>query len=341
MPARIDQWDGASWVVIASGAGSGSGGATGGGGGGGGSNDDRSTLVSGVDRPVRGVNCGVLANVTRTALRPANQGEYVMSTNEVLENRDIYGRVKAAKGGVMRNCRVFGTPPKSSPGINDHYPLLSLTSSSIAQPGDFLAEDCQFTPSPEHESAMAYGVKGGGGTLRRCEISRVVDGLQIWNGNMLIEQSWIGDLLAINPDVTRNDGDHTHNDGIQIEGGTGYTFTIKGNTIDVYISPLPTVNGASLLGLLSTNNMGQPANIDLIQNWWRGGSYPVNLPVPTSGRMLLDGNRFQRGQQLQTNKYWHIIAKSATQSMWTLTNNTGVHADWSHETNTIDVKAGD
>lgn len=288
--------------------------------------DARSLLVIEQDRPVRGVNCGTLPGVARTDLRPAGEGVYTMAAGETLQNRTVYGRLKVASYCTLRNVRVLGSPPKTNPGINDHMPLIDATASSTT---GVLLEDCDLTPTPAYESDQVYGVKGRGVTLRRCVVARCVDTMQIWNGSVTVEQSWLGDPYLRNPDRTRADGDATHNDNPQLQGGGG-TVIFRGCTLDIWLSNFsswwPGSNGASIMNLLMTRDVGSATDVVRFHgNWIRGGTYPVNVSTPHKD--FLSGgwttveflrNKIEKGQVTDGSGGWHAIAStSQVQTRWT------------------------
>lgn len=307
----------------------------------------RLNLVKGVDRPRRRVTTGVLPDVSRTDVYPVAEGLYTMATNEVLENVTVHGRVKAAPGAVLRNVRIMGSPPVSSPGINEHLPLLDITSSSITTPSDFLAEDCSLFPRPSYESPQQYAIKGGGGTIRRCELARTVDGAQLYGGSTVIEQCWIGDMSRFSPDPTRADGQATHNDGIQCEGGS-WSYTLEGNCFDVWMDDYEVwmAGGGqpSLFGFLLTANTGTPQAVTILNNWFRGGSYPINATTVPSDSLTITGNRIVAGQQVVGGQTYHVIRPTAVADMWTLQNNTNAIVNdfdgWTTDSSTIREKQG-
>jgi hypothetical protein len=286
----------------------------------------RSSLVKGVDRPIRDVTTGVLPGVARTELWPANEGIYVMSPGEVLENKTIHGRVRGSLGGVLRNCRVLGTPPAANPGINQHLPLVELYpyTGALANDSSFLVEDCTLQPLAAYESPQVYGFKGGGATFRRCVIARCVDAGQAFYKTTTIEQCWVGDPTLFNyaVDPTRSDGDGVHSDGTQWEGGSGMTLTLSGNNYNCSVPGLLTTNGTSVTCFLNTANVGTPTAGVLTNNWFDGGGVSLNLAANPSSGFTVTGNRIRVGQLYPI----HIKASAAVQAGWTLSGNVDLTA---------------
>lgn len=285
--------------------------------GGGGGGVDRDDLVAGTYLPDE-TTTGTLPGVTRAAYTVPSQGLWTVSTpGTVIENLDMYGRIKpAASGVVIRNCRIFGSPPSASPGIDDHHPLIDM-SSSLAN--DTVIEDCDLTPSPANEGPQAYGIKGGGFTTRRVHISRVVDGMQTRRWPVTDYGSYIHDLTYISPvDVTRSDGDPSHNDGLQLQGGS--TTRLVGTRVDVTI---PSWSNRSLTAVLVTNDYAVHQWIEWDRCFFAGGSIPVNVlggsstPAPTDHFWFTDstvglGQRNYGGGT----PYWNVTAGTVVKTMW-------------------------
>lgn len=193
----------------------------------------RSGLIIGVDKPGP-TNTGILPGVSLTT---SSGNITVTSPNVTLENLDIFGKVTIqAANCIIRNCRIRGL--NSSPGSSDAF-LVSCTSGSCV---NALIEDCTFVPDYPHWN-WDSGVSGHDYTIRRCDISGVVDGLNVYNtsasqpyaSNVIIDQNWIHDLgqwSAATGGVVHPSDTVTHNDGIQHQGG--YGTLMRGNTIDAY-----------------------------------------------------------------------------------------------------------
>jgi len=285
----------------------------------------RGSLVPGTYKPDASTT-GTLPGVTRTAYTVPSQGLWTVSTpGTVIENLDVYGRIKpAASGIVIRNCRIFGSPPKASPAVNEHYPLIDMSSTAA---NDTLIEDCDLTPSPANESVMAYGIKNGGFTARRCNISRVVDGIQTSRWPVVMEACYIHDLTWFAVDPTRTAGDATHNDGMQLQGGS--TTLVNGCNVDVTVTPW---TDRSLTAVVITNDYALHQWVEIRRSWFAGGSIPLNLlggsgvSAPTNRFDLID-NTVALGQKNYGGgtPYWHVTAGSVLQGMWTETGN--VRAD--------------
>lgn len=192
---------------------------------------DRTLLVIGTDQPSKS-NTGLKPYVTLTA----SPGNITMSTpGQVIQDLDIQGKVTVtAANCVIRNCRIRGL--NSSPGSTDTF-LITATAAGVS---NLLIEDCELAPDFPHYN-WDSAVTGHDFTIRRCNIYWTVDGINVFNttaaqpyaSNVTIEQNYIHDLgwwTAATTGVVHPSDTHTHNDVIQIQGGTG--TIIRGNRLE-------------------------------------------------------------------------------------------------------------
>jgi hypothetical protein len=163
-------------------------------------------------------------------------GNVTLSTpGQILENRDIYGRITiATSDAVVRNCRVRGTT--SGNGF-----LITSTSTAVQRA---LIEDCTLIPDYPAAGGLGYGgVVGHDFTLRRTLIDRCGDSINIhntnksgpYNTNVVIDQNYLRGLslmTAVNTGVVHPSDRYTHNDLIQHFSGSG--TMIRGNRFDAH-----------------------------------------------------------------------------------------------------------
>ena len=126
---------------------------------------------------------------------------------------------------------------------------------------------------PKYPNDTIDGVRGSNFTLRRVEITKTVDGMQIYGaagdyedpyaGNVLVEKSWIHDLIWYDND---SHADGTHNDAAQVSGGRNITFL--GNRID------GTIYNAVMYASQPRNRV---ADITFLGNYMSGGSCSLNI----------------------------------------------------------------
>ncbi len=169
-----------------------------------------------------------------TVLTPYNQATsadiYVTNDNQVFDSLDIYGRIIIrAENTVIRNCYLRGV--KTLPAYETA--IVDCNSSSGK---NTLIEDC--TIDPQFPNWMQNGITGHEFTARRNEIMRTNDGIGAFalpgstTANVVIESNWIHALAywaptPLGPYEAEPDG--THNDGIQIQGGS--SIHVVGNLI--------------------------------------------------------------------------------------------------------------
>jgi hypothetical protein len=274
---------------------------------------DRSTLVSGVDKPTPSTT-GLLTGVTR---RTASASEIVAGATitdadipfKVVSPTVPAGMTKAAATITFKNCwfKGPGTTPTGSEG------LLTVTSGTACP---VVATDCLFRPQLPHWFRM--GIQGHDYTAIRCEFSYCQDGVEVFNTsdpngptNVILRQNWMHDFAYWQTGATLP-SDGSHDDCVQIEGGTG--TIIEGNWFQGYIAP----DSPSPLNTYGTNHIGQcfmvkpdVGNIGALQvnkNWIEGGASGVNVRTydrdPNTNAVLrsitpsfgtLQGNRFTKG----------------------------------------------
>lgn len=180
-------------------------------------NDRWLTFIVGVTKPTA-ANTGVF---DEDALSVVN-GDLLITEPGVYINLDIKGRVRIQfdEGlAIFYNCRIA---PQTDPGTN--------TAAVINQRRAMLwLIDCDLTTNVY--TWTTNGFLGGNVWALRCKISHVVDFFQIYCTDStdetgptgaVIEGCYGEDFLYVSPDPTHADDDNaTHNDGVQILGGSG------------------------------------------------------------------------------------------------------------------------
>ena len=205
----------------------------------------------------------------------------ITTAGTTIENRDITGKVIVQAANVtIRNCRIRGAGAESS-----NTALVFASSGSVS---NLLIEDC--TLVPDTPSVWWNGINGHDFTARRCNIYHTVDGCGLFNNsnpggpiNVTIEGCYIHDLSYITPDPNHTGDNQTHNDGIQLQGGSG--AIIRWNSINAYYSatvgtqPTPKTGtvgnpgydqGGALACLMFNNDVGATTEVNIYENWLRG-----------------------------------------------------------------------
>jgi hypothetical protein len=163
----------------------------------------------------------------------------------------------------------------------------------VVQNNDSTATDLVLVDSeirPASPSVWLTGVKGANYTMRRVHVNGgVVDGAMVSGNKVQIEDSYIHGLVHYAQDPTHSDG--SHNDGVQVVGGTDVTVT--GNTIEV---------GTGWNAVLQvTQDVAATRNLSFIGNWVDGGTCSVKLTQQgrsTLGPVIVSGNRFGRSMSI-------------------------------------------
>jgi hypothetical protein len=194
--------------------------------------------------------------------------------------------------------------------------------------------DCTFVPqTPDYRWV---GLQGYGFTLLRCDISNVVDQVQVFNNNggpggwsdntlrngpsdVIVEQSYFHDSAYFKPGVDPS-WNGSHADGIQWQGCTG--LIVKGN---YFTGKLATKYQPNYVGGSTTNSammmkpdVGNIGGAIITGNWFGGGAVTLNAAdAPLHNRYItslgsITYNRFYRDQQYSPNCFVRNIHKSGT-----------------------------
>jgi hypothetical protein len=245
---------------------------------------------------------GILAH---TVLHPHYGDIIITRPGTVIQNEDVHGFIKVRAANVtIRNSRVRG----SGKGTTDTA-LIDANSGAVR---NLLVQNCDLTH--DYPSVWVDGVIGHDYTALRNNVHNVVDGFGVYNAinhsqnlNVKIAANWVHDLNYISPDPEIYDN-HTHNDGIQIQG-VGATVgkvqvDIVGNNIQAFAGPgsktrspyYPAVTGQAV-GI--TPNVTRVHDVVIDRNWLDGGAQSVTMipgPRGTGSGIILTNNRFGHGQ---------------------------------------------
>lgn len=247
-----------------------------------------------VARPTAGTT-GVPAG---TVLTPHQGDITVVEPGTVLDGLDVHGRIDIrAENVTIRNTRVRGSGNATfTTGLITCYHARCVNA---------LVEDT--TLIPDSPSYWFNGIHGHDYTARRVRVAHVVDGFQVHNVhngggpvNVVIEASHCSDLAYFAADPNQGGGP-SHNDCIQIQGGSN--ITIRGNTL---VSRMATtvadqsyddVNRGS--GVMVTPNVAPVTGAVIEKNWIDGGEASVALSrgrYPSMHLGTVAENRFGRNQ---------------------------------------------
>jgi hypothetical protein len=230
-------------------------------------------------KPVAG-NTGVVAG---SVLTQYNGDMVVTTAGAVIQNLDIRGNVNVKASNVtIRNCIIRGAAVAPTSGS---YALIMQYSNNVTK---LVVEDC--TLVAQSPNPWTSGIQGTNMTIRRCDISNTVDGIDSMGvGNVLVDCCYIHDGSYFTPSTTHTDN-QTHDDGIQITNGTNVVFT-NNNITNFFMS-------CFMVG----QDQGPIVGLRIVNNWLDGGTATINLAAKSYGTLkaVVTGNRFGRSR---TNSY--------------------------------------
>lgn len=195
-------------------------------------------------------NTGVPAG---TQLR-VHRGDLVITRpGTVIDGLDIHGYVEVrAKDVTIRNSIIRGG------AASGHSALVRSASDGAS----LTITDSELVPNVQRHSIN--GLMGWNIDAQRLDIHHVIDPAHFFgSGNVQLRDSWIHDNLHYVNDPSWG-GKPSHDDGIQIQSGSGYWIT--GNRIE----------GATNAGIMITQDAGRTANIMIRDNFLDGGGCTIN-----------------------------------------------------------------
>lgn len=242
-----------------------------------------------------------------------------------------------ASGVTFSNC-LFQGPSTPAPGQ-------SALLSSYAGVTNVTVDRCTFKPrAPNYWVNGIYG--WGGMTINRCDISNVVDGIDPFGGTYYVYGNYVHDFATYSPSPSNSDS-HTHNDGMQFQGGSG--SKVIGNNFQGFADPRISHDSMGWNGpqgqitacFTIVPVVSTISNLTITDNWLDGGMYTLNVvnypsgadrPITNLG--VVERNRFGRQQGVQGPggdlTYTMVICKGASSSTGNGTSNQNVYADNSH-----------
>lgn len=248
-------------------------------------------------------------SVTTTGVRPGStltrkDGDLVITAPGTYENLDVYGFVEVRAANVtIRNSRVRGGVATASKG------LIHADSAAVS---NLLVEGVELVP--QFPSRFLTGIQGHDYTARCVDVYQTVDGFGVFNRHLpgapvrvRIEQSYCHHLAYYSPEPGQPDN-RTHNDCVQIQGGSG--AIVRYNTLHAYLSGkvgtlnYPADRNQSVSGIMLNDNVGKTTNIVVTDNRINGGEIAINggpLDGHTGADFLgtIHRNRFNRDQYFE------------------------------------------
>jgi hypothetical protein len=166
-------------------------------------------------------NAGTIPGIARTPV----SGNITLTAGQTIQNLTISGRVICnVANAKMINCEVLG-------GVSENGSALVDCQGTGAS--NLLIDHCNIHPQNPYWGWM--GVTGSNFVMRHTQIHHCQDNIEVkrsgasypWNNNINIEDSWFHSLAwwtASAAGIIHPSDTATHNDGIQIFGGQGFTM---------------------------------------------------------------------------------------------------------------------
>jgi hypothetical protein len=220
-------------------------------------------------------NTGVPAG---TALKVHEGDLTITKDGQHVDGLDVHGHILVKASNVLiTNTRVRGINGATGKGlIHAVYGYQGL-----------VVEDSTIIPA--YPSVYSNGVKGGGFTLRRVEVAKTVDSVEVFGNNVKIVDSWLHDHIHYASDPQQNGGP-SHNDGVQVLSGRN--VSVSGNTI----------TGATNAAIQVTQDDGPVSSLTVTGNFLDNGTCTIKLTnkgaATDLGPVTVSGNRFGGNQTL-------------------------------------------
>jgi hypothetical protein len=220
-------------------------------------------------------NTGVPAG---TQLTVHNGDLVITKAGTVISGLDVRGFVDVqASNVIIKNSIVRGGKATTSKG------LIRNTTDSAK---NLLIQDVELVPA--YPSVYLDGLQGGNFTARRVHIHGTVDGVKVFKSNVTVESSYVHGLVSYSSDPYQG-GSSTHNDGVQILGGS--SITLSGNSI----------SGGPASGIQVTQSQGAVSGLKVVGNFLDRGTCAVKLqndPKPSLGPVVVQNNEFGSGMSI-------------------------------------------
>ncbi|MEJ5866617.1 hypothetical protein WDV85_02545 [Pseudokineococcus sp. 5B2Z-1] len=211
-----------------------------------------------------------------TVLKP-HYGDIVVTTPGTrIDGLDVHGfiTVKAPDVTITRT-RVRGGVATGNRG---------LITNTTATATNLVVEDV--TLVPDFPSVWLDGLKGANFTARRVNSWGTVDNVKVHGDKVRVLDSWLHDSAYFASDPNQGGGP-THNDAVQVLGGTD--VVIRGNSL----------SGASNGAIQVTQDYAATRGLVIEGNWFAGGTCNIKLAhkskLPYLETVVVRGNQFRAG----------------------------------------------
>lgn len=226
-------------------------------------------------------------------------GELTITSPGTYANLDIHGfvNVRAANVTIVNSIVRGGKNAVSSRGlINAVHPAVS----------NLVVEGVKL--QPEYPSRSLTGILGHDYTAKCVDVYQTVDGFGVFNThkpgaptNVTIQQSFCHELAYFSPEPNQKDN-KTHNDCVQIQGGSG--TIVRDNWLHAGLSSkagtLNYPHPQAMSTIMLNDNVGKTTRVQVYGNRLTAGEVSVNGRglKHSSGDHLgtIHDNKFDRGQ---------------------------------------------
>lgn len=181
----------------------------------------------------------------------------------VIDGLDIHGFVEVkAPNVVIRRSIVRGGRARANIGLIYNY-----------TPSAVNTRVHDVTLIPEHPSAYLDGLKGMNIEADRVDISGTVDGVGWHGNNTMLRNSWVHDLKKFTSGHFPGAQLPSHNDGVQIHGGSNHQVR------STFIS------GGDNAAIMITQDYAKTSNVEITKSWLHNGGCTVNVHHKNRGAM--------------------------------------------------------
>lgn len=240
--------------------------------------------ISGAQAATTTVCAGLTAGsyipgASTTGVRPGSvlktvNGDLNISASGTYANLDVHGfvNVKAANVTIL-NSRIRGGVATGSHG------LIDATNGNVA---NLKVEGVELVP--EHPSYWLTGILGHDYVAKCVNVYQTVDGFGVYKTqnpggptNVTITQSFAHELSYFSPDPNHPDN-RTHNDCIQIQGGSGtvVTYNLLHGYLSSMVGTLNYPHRQSMSTIMLGSKVGKTTNLVIKDNHLNGGEISVN-----------------------------------------------------------------
>lgn len=251
--------------------------------------------------------------LTGTPLTRWTGGQTIDGSDRLLKNLDFFHLPSLNIAGQrikLYNCRGPGGASTNPP------PGMGLVNVLDRRNQEITFERFLIKPS---RAILAYGIFGHDFTALRCDISRTVDGFDLYHpdnaGGAPTRVKLLGSYvhgLAYQSPFSGHADNQTHNDCVQFHQSIREVDLI-GNNLQAFNDLAFSSAGApkqAMSGLMLSPPGAELRDLLVERNWMDGGAVLINCAAwVAAGNFRIVGNRWGKGMRLGPD--WTVLAKAA------------------------------